>query len=232
MRTAFVVLALAGCAGFEGRSEREVVEQATAVRGRMHVRFAATTTARNAIESGDLEQARAAGRMIEVLAEPDVLPEWQPYLTNVRRAATDLVGAGDLSVAARKLATVGERCADCHVSSRSHIRVGTSTAPTGDQRLEGDMGAHHWAAGRMWDALLVASEPTWLAGAEALESARLTIVAEGEVPGHELGIADDIARVRLLARHATRARTNHERAEIYGELLATCVSCHHAIRDR
>jgi cytochrome c556 len=198
----------------------------------MHVRFAATTTARNAIESGDLEQARAAGRMIEALAEPDILPEWQPYVANVRRAAADLVGAGDLSVAARKLATVGERCADCHISSKSRIRLGTSTGPTGGQHLEGDMGTHHWAAGRMWDALLVSSESTWLAGAEALESARLTIVAEGEVPGHELGIAEDVARVRLLARRAARARTNHERAEIYGELLSTCVSCHHAIRDR
>lgn len=233
MRTHLAFIALAGCAGFDSpRREEELVDQAVAIRGRMHVRFAAATTARDAIESGDLEQARAAGRMIEALDEPEIRAEWQPYVANVRRAAGDLVVAQDLSLAGRRLATIGERCADCHVASHTRVLVGTSTAPKRSLHLEGEMGAHYWAVGRMWDGLLSASEQTWLTGAQTLETARLTIVAEGEVPGHELGIAGDVARVRLLARRASRARTNHDRAELYGELLSTCVSCHHAIRDR
>ncbi|MFN0249469.1 MAG: hypothetical protein ACKV2T_21465 [Kofleriaceae bacterium] len=233
MRSHLAFIALAGCGGFDApRSDSNIADQTAAIRARMHLRFSATTTARNAIESGDLEQARAAGRMIEALGEPDIMAAWQPYVSNVRRAAGELVTASDLSIAAHKLATIGERCADCHIASHSRVFIGTSTAPGPDQRPSGNMGTHHWAAGRMWDALLANSESTWLAGAETLEAAPLTIVAEGEVPGHELGIADDVARVRLLARRAAKARTNHERAEIFGDLLSTCVNCHLTIRDR
>jgi hypothetical protein len=198
----------------------------------MHRRFEAAVSAREAIERGDVIRVRAAARTISLLAEPDVLPEWQPFVSAIRTAAADVTTASDTISAARSFATLGERCADCHVAANAReerILVGWSATTI---RVESRMNDHHWASGRLWDGLVGAADKTWLAGAEALERAPLTIVAEGEAPGRELGIADDVAKVRLLARRAQTARTNHERAEIYGEVLSTCVSCHQTIRDR
>jgi len=56
-------------------------------------------------------------------------------------------------------------------------------------------------------------------------------VAEGDLPP-EQGVSDDVARVRLLARRALAATTIDARANLYGELLATCAGCHMTIRDR
>jgi hypothetical protein len=198
----------------------------------MHHRFEATATAREAIERGDTVSARAAAHTITLLEEPDILPEWQPFVSGVRTSAADVAVATDAFSAARSFATLGERCADCHIATRTRVDpvvVGSSATalPSGSQ-----MQTHHWASSRLWDGLVAASDKTWLVGAEALESAPLTIVAEGEVPGHELGVAENVAHIRLLARRAQTARSNHERAEIYGDVLSTCVTCHHAIRDR
>lgn len=76
------------------------------------------------------------------------------------------------------------------------------------------------------------STERWNEGATALAKAKLTITAEGDVPGHELGIADDVARIRLLATRAQKSKTTYDRAQIYGDLLATCANCHHTIGDR
>lgn len=56
--------------------------------------------------------------------------------------------------------------------------------------------------------------------------------AEARTPGHDLGIADDVAEIRALARHARDVDELDARARLYGDLLATCVRCHAAIRDR
>lgn len=227
------VVAISGCAGFDTQpSDKHLVEKTTAIRERMHRRFAATVVVRDAIEHGDTVRARTAANTLTLLAEPDVLPEWQPFIAGVQAAATDVAAATDSTAAARAFATLGERCADCHLSAgarSTNVLLGSSTTTI---HPESQMTPHHWAAGRLWDGLVSASDKTWLAGAEALERAPLTLVAEGEVPGHELGIADNVAYVRLLARRAQKAHTAHERAAIYGDLLATCVACHQTIRDR
>jgi hypothetical protein len=86
---------------------------------------------------------------------------------------------------------------------------------------------HQWAAYRMWEGLIAPFDARWLDGAELLEGAPLAIAAESD----QLGIADDIARVRLYARRALTARPD-ERPAIYADLLGTCARCHATIRDR
>jgi cytochrome c553 len=90
------------------------------------------------------------------------------------------------------------------------------------------MASHQWAAARMWEGLIGPSDDRWLEGARTMARSRTTIIAESG----ELGIADDAARTRLLAERATRLGDPDERATLYGEMLATCAHCHHAIRDR
>ncbi len=227
------VVAISGCAGFDTQpTDQNLVETTTAIRERMHRRFAATVAVRDAIEHGDTARTRTAATTINQLAEPDVLPAWQPFVGAIRAAAADVAAAGDPITAARAFATLGERCADCHVAANArsaNVLLGSSTTTI---HPESKMSSHHWAAGRLWDGLVSTSDKAWFAGAEMLERAPLTIVAEGEVPGHELGIADNVAYVRLLARRAQKAHTAHERAAIYGDVLSTCIACHQTIRDR
>lgn len=232
-----VVIALAGCESRAAPQRRDepfdsLVKKVIETKHRMHQRFVATDTIRTAISLGDTESARAAARTIETLDEPEILPEWRPYLADLRAAAAQVAVATDPVTEAKAFALVGLRCAQCHQASAARIAFPTVPGPRDKPQVAGQMAAHAWAAARMWEGLIGPSPVLWRAGAESLSDARLTIVADGDVPGHELGIGDDVARVRLLATRAKSVDTLEDRAEIYGEVLATCVRCHAAIRDR
>ncbi|MBA3455192.1 MAG: hypothetical protein H0T42_19030 [Deltaproteobacteria bacterium] len=114
---------------------------------------------------------------------------------------------------------------------RARIKIPKAPAPISDRKLVTNMASHQWAASRMWEGLIGPSNDRWLEGARLLSGARWSIVAEGNV-APELGVADDVARVRLYASRAIVAKTQDDRAATYGEILGTCARCHHAIRDR
>lgn len=221
-------LAASGCDAFaDDPANRSFAESVLAVRGRMHARFVASRRAEQAIALGDLETARAEARTISELAiEPDVLPAWQRYLDNVRRAAAQVDASKDLAVAGRMTALLGSQCAKCHVATAAKIVFAKDPAPKDDPRLAARMASHQWAASRMWDGIVAPSEERWLEGARLLAKAPVTITAESD----RLGIADDVARIRLYATRALTAKPG-ERAPLYGEILATCAHCHYAIRD-
>lgn len=90
------------------------------------------------------------------------------------------------------------------------------------------MASHQWAVSRMWEGVIGPSEERWLAGARALPKAPMTYVAESG----ELGIANDVVTVRMLSRRAEGTKTALQRAELFGQLLGTCVRCHATIRGR
>jgi hypothetical protein len=221
-----VACALTGCEAWAAPSD--LVDQLIAIRDRMHARFAATANIRTAIALGDLERVHAEARVIVQLDEPDMLPEWQPYVANIRDAASQIAGSTSTVAAARTFATLGRRCAQCHEAAGAKIVFAKVASPVRDIKLPSQMAEHQWATARLWEGLIGPSQPLWLAGANALTGARLAVTAETG----ELGVADDVARVRLIARRAQRARTNDDRAQLFGELLGTCAHCHFTIRDR
>lgn len=115
---------------------------------------------------------------------------------------------------------------ELHLATSAKIVFAKDPAPTDQNRLAAQMAGHQWAAARMWDGLIGPSTERWLDGARKLAKSSLMITAESD----QLGIADDAARVRLLANRALKTKIG-DRPELYGELLATCAGCHHAIRD-
>lgn len=199
---------------------------------RMHQRYVATHLIHQALALSDLGLARRQAQVVADLDEPDALPQWQPYVAEIRAAARQVVAAEDPVVAAAQLAQLGRSCARCHVAMDAKIAFASEPRPPADEQLRSTMQSHHWAASRMWEGLFAPSNDRWQEGARTLEAAPLTITAElGEPPG-ELGIANDVARIRLLARRALETDQLDARATLYGELLGTCVGCHHVIRDR
>jgi cytochrome c553 len=227
-RTLIIAVAIAGCDALaDPRPVDRLAEKVVAAQRRMHTRFAQTTAIRKAIEMGDTKGVAAEAKSIAQLAEPDFLPEWQPYVENVRHAASQVAAAADPIAAAKLTALLGRRCAQCHEAGRAKIAFAKEPRPSESPRLRTQMTDHAWAAARLWEGLVGPSPSLWSAGANALVDGRLAIVAEGG----ELGIADDVARIRLYATRARKAETLDDRTELYGQILGTCVRCHAAIRD-
>jgi hypothetical protein len=226
-RALLLVLTLAGCeAAADTPAKASFADTLVAVHARMHARFPASRRAELAIELGDLERARSEARTIAALAEPDVLPQWQPYFENLQAAARQVDASKDLVAAARAMALLGNQCAKCHAATSAKVVFAKEPAPKDDRRLAAQMASHQWAAARMWEGLVGPSDDRWMDGARLLAKVPLAITAESD----RLGIADDASRVRLFANRALTAKPG-DRAALYGDLLATCAHCHYAIRD-
>lgn len=226
MRVLPLLVAIAGCENLDA----SFAEQARVAHERMHDRFEAAKRLQVAIALSDLERAKVEAETIEALDEPDFLPQWRPYVDNVRAAARTVRLANDTVVAARASAELGRRCAQCHAASNSQIVLPREPQPADHSKLGPQMVSHQWAAARMWEGIITGNDERWLTGARTLASSRPGIVAEGGPKN--LGIADHAARMRLLANRALATASQYDRAAVYGDLLATCASCHFAIRDR
>lgn len=211
---------------------KPLIDAMLGVQARMHLRFAATHDMHEAIALSDLARAQQAARLVASLDEPDALPAWQPYVEDIRAAAREVIATADPAAAATTMARLGRSCARCHEALHARIELASEPPPAPDPHLRSTMAGHHWAASRMWEGLFAPSNARWLAGARALEAAPLAITADIGAPPGEPAIADDVARIRLLARRALDTGDLDARSTLYGELLGTCVRCHHTIRDR
>ena len=82
------------------------------------------------------------------------------------------------------------------------------------------MRRHEWAAERLWQALLLQDDDTWIRGAAAFADDPL----HGEaVPA---GVAPLAKKVHELGAKAAETTDWDERGALYGEVLATCADCH------
>ncbi len=230
------LLLFAGACQLETHSERGREAQPSSTFGakvqalaqRMHARYAGAHRLEEAIARSDLDRAHIEAHALSILDEPEVLPTWQPYFAAVAQAARDVEAAGDVRAAAVQFAMLGTRCAGCHDASGAKIEL---PAPVAAGSGQPGMLEHQQAALTMWDGLVTSSDVHWLAGAQALTTVPLTMVARAATPGFEEDV-DDVARVRLYARRAIDARGRSERAEVFGSLLGTCAHCHAVLRDR
>jgi hypothetical protein len=202
--------------------------QIQALSQRMHARYAGARRLEEAIARSDLERTRQEAHALSILDEPDVLPAWRPYFESVAEAARQVEAAGDVRTAAGQFALVGLRCAKCHDAAGAKIVL---APPAGPGTGKPGMAEHQQAALTMWDGLMAPSDAHWFAGAEALTTVPLTMVAQAATPGFAED-GDDVARVRLYARRALDAKGREARADAYGSLLGTCAHCHAVLRDR
>jgi hypothetical protein len=241
MRALFLLAVVTGCQASPAPTETPaptssvmpaLAAKALEVRVHMHVRFAAARRLEQAIVFSDLARAHGEAKIIAELAEPDVLPEWQPYITQIRDAARQVILTNDLAAAATMSGLVGRRCAQCHAASEAKLVWAKEQAPTASTKLVVNMASHQWAANRMWEGLIGPSIERWRDGAQILANAPLAIVAEADNLPPDVAVSDDVSRIRLLAKRALAAETLDARANIYGELLQSCVRCHATIRDR
>ena len=212
----------------ESQPAGALATQIQALAQRMHARYASARRLEEAIARSDLERTRLEAHALSILDEPYVLPAWRPYFESVAEAARQVEAAGDVRAAAGQFALLGMRCARCHDAAGAKIVL---APPAGAGTGRPGMAEHQQAAFARWEGLMAPSDAHWLAGAEALTSVPLTMVARAATPGFEDDV-DDVARVRLYARRALDAQGHEARAEVYGSLLGSCAHCHAVLRDR
>jgi cytochrome c553 len=160
------------------------------------------------LRTGRLVEAKAiAFWLARAIRDPRVLAQ-PAEAARLNAAARDLAAAPTLVSAARSEARIADACGDCHARTGARAAFERDTIPPHDDlTLASRVRRHRWAADRVWDGVVGASDAQWRAGLELFTR--------------------DIAGYRV-HEVATRAlvSTPDERAEIYGELLVSCMTCH------
>ena len=88
------------------------------------------------------------------------------------------------------------------------------------------MQRHQWAADRLWEGLIGPSDTAWGRGADMLIDAPLDSSDVTTATDHDAEIAKIAHRIHALGGIGTETVTPDARAELYGEVLGLCASCH------
>lgn len=213
-RRACLVLALvAGCTPASGNDDPPDTAR---VKYHMRQRFNDVRTIERMLVAGKLEEARTLAFM---LARPLTSVPPRSELRDVVLAAGTLASARTIEEALRADVRVATACARCHTAMQKLPVFRTpSSAPPDRPTLQAQMARHQWAADRLWEGLVGASDEHWRAG--------LYVIATAHVPDKKNSMF--ARRLQELARTALDepATTLDGRAARYGELLVTCAGCH------
>lgn len=192
--------------------ERAPQESRYSGRFRYHMR-------NHANDLGDVQALVAAGKLADaralafILSSPAPGIMWSIDAARVRGAALALTDADTLDSASARTADLAMACARCH--RRLGARLLQEPPPEPEPQKH-----HSWALARLLEGVVAESDLRWRAGLEVL-------VAPSR------SAAPTSRRLQQLARSALvrmpRA-TLQERGTTYGEILATCASCHATAR--
>ena len=184
-----------------------------------------------------LQEAIALGRLADAreqalwlaTTEMDSQASWQPYLVEIRAAAYGIARADDVASAGAGMGRHGRACGSCHDAMNASPSVALVSAPADESTLAAQGQRQQWAAARMWEGVLGAGDQRWLDGANVLATTHLDIASSV----HEKPNAETFAlaeRLREQAAQATMVVEPAERAEMFGQIMETCGSCHRILR--
>ncbi len=223
--TAFATALLAGSLGF--RAQTPSASRYNPLRAEyMRAHFNQAMALHDAVARGDLERARTEARILAERSPSVPMPAgseaFHGLLTSTAREGAT---ARTLPEAAQATASVLGICGQCHQAM--HVRA---TVP-GDGEIKvgglvGHMLLHQHGSDAMIEGLVAPSDSQWGEGVRTFASPKL----EAEhAPGklrHKMEDAE--SAIAGLAGRAAQAHRTRDRAEIYGEILATCGDCHKA----
>ena len=179
---------------------------------------------RDAVARGDLAGVHEASRALRELILSTEQPAPQTMLGEVVTITRSLESVEDVPTAAAKFAMLAERCGACHTAFGGPRSV-PAEAPPDTAGIEARMRRHQWGASRLWEGLVAPSEEAWRSGAIVLSDAALA----SELPAgtsHITELEKLSGSVHDIGAKAGSATSPHARSELYGQLLATCASCH------
>jgi cytochrome c553 len=178
--------------------------------------------------AGRLDGVRTQANELLARESGEGLPVKVANLVEQLRTYVSLAArAPDVTSAAAAVARVAATCGSCHASMKRPLAYEPMTGPPqADTPLATRMVRHRWAADRLWDGLVGPSNESWRAGAAVLRDAPLfTDALTRDVEQYE-AVTKLAWTVQEIGARAGSAQDQSERAMLYGNLLATCASCH------
>ncbi len=228
---AVVVLAACGGTSEPAAGDQPAASQAPAsadVVKHMHDHLAQVQQVQHALIRGDLEAATTAARTFADHQELTGLPDTvRGTIEDMRKAATEIGAATTLDIAGDATGRMVAQCGSCHSamgakpSLAAPAAQGQAAKPIVAKMLE-----HQHAVDMLYQGLVVPSEEMWKRGAEALKASPLKADAFPVDAQLSKEALDAQTQAYEVAEKAVSAATPTARAEIYGDLIAGCASCH------
>jgi mono/diheme cytochrome c family protein len=184
----------------------------------------------SAIVGGRLAHAR---EMASWLASHDMqLTLKQPRERELEYAATTVANAKDLPSAAAGVGRLGRACGSCHQAhgANASAMFVAMKIPDDDATIEAQMARHAWASRRLWEGVIAPSEVAWTDGARIMATTTIDLARTTNAKPN-VEVVELAERLRGVATTAITAADHDARASLYGEMLATCASCHAITRS-
>jgi cytochrome c553 len=196
------------------------------VASHMREHFNAVEEVQVAVMRGDLEAAQTAARWIVGHDQAAGLPpKSDSQVAAMRSAAQRVVDARDLRMAANAAAQMASTCGTCHRSHGAAPNLPAPEKPSAGKGLNAHMLAHKEAIDYLYRGLVAPSDALWKKGSELLKGAPLT---KEDLPD-DPALTDEIRKYETTVHQYARVAATDKtmaRANVYGELIASCASCH------
>ena len=200
-------------------------QPAPTVRPRMRQHFTQGAAIRDAVIRADLEGIRAPATWLAEHPQTDLPASAQSNVRDMQRLASEVASASDLAQAASGVAKLAAACGACHTAVNATPTL-VAAIPRGEnETLAGHMKKHYRAADLLYRGLVVPSDHSWNAGADALGGDPVELELQREsTPQPEIEAL--AKRLHGLAQEARKAESPKSRSDVYGQMLATCSDCH------
>jgi mono/diheme cytochrome c family protein len=220
LKSTAVVLAVAAIAG------AGLAAQGTPATARdMRSHFVQVAVVHEAVIRGDLQAVHAAATMLAKSDAAGLPAALVAQHQAMRSLAERLATASDVSAAASGTAALLGACGECHRVAGAMPGPALPSRPTVGEAV-GHMLDHQRAADQMMQGLVLPSPALWNMGAQALRTAPLGTGKLPKDPKLTSEVASSEKRVHALAEQAATATEPKDRVAVYGQLLATCATCH------
>ena len=188
--------------------------------------YADAVHVRDAVVRGDLVRSTCRGR--PTWLAPRSRPAGQGrtvHATAMNAAALRVGQAVDAAAAAAPAAAMLGTCGECHRALSVLPAIAAQPIPAVGETV-GHMLNHRRASDQLMEGLVMPSSTAWNDGAQALRTMPIT---RGKLPKDPKLTPEVMAgeqRLHQLADRAAAATATPDREAVYGEMLATCASCH------
>jgi mono/diheme cytochrome c family protein len=224
------IVLLAGCGSPPAEKPAEAVKPAATpavdVKPHMGEHFTKAADVQAAVVRGDLDAAKEHAKWLAEHEEIAGLPaSGLAAVQEMKRAAKAVVEAPDAKAAAQASAEMAGACGTCHAAANAKPSFPPAPAKAAANPVAAHMHQHQHAIDLLYHGLIAPSGEAWAEGAKALKTAPLT---KAEMPksksAKEAAIAE--AETHAAADKASAAQDPQARADVYGQLVAGCASCH------
>jgi len=231
--TALVLLIAAIIVASLFLTESASEDDAAVIAEHMHSHLDRVIAIKGAVISGNLAGVYAPANWLAEHDEPRGLAKtWQPYADGMRLHARRAAEARDLRTAAVAVSEIGRYCGECHLASGLAVSFGYATPPPENlQNTFTQMQRHLWAADRLWAGLIGPSDAAWESGAKMLAGVNLSVQDITDDESLAPLVNNIVQNLREVGAEGGRAMAAERRAELYGEFLSLCASCHSLTGD-